>query len=209
MDNENKIPNFSLMKENLIKNLRKYAGGQAVKFFKESFVNQGFTNKAFTPWQKTSNPLAGKRTLYKQGVLMQSVRKVREDGEHIVIESDTPYSQIHNEGGEITVTKAMKAHFWKLYYEFAGKVKVTKKEEISQSKKKNSKTKKKFQLSQSKANLKVNAKAEFCKKMALMKVGSKIKIPQRQFMGHSDAMMKQFEEWYLNEIDRQFKENIE
>ena len=42
--------------------------------------------------------------------------------EKIVIESQVPYSEIHNEGGTIVVTEQMKKFFWSKYYEFAGKV---------------------------------------------------------------------------------------
>jgi phage gpG-like protein len=188
MANTNETPDFSALAKNLLENAHRYAGSEAVKFFKESFVKQGFTDKSFEAWQKTANPLAGKRTLYKQGVLMQSIRKVQETPERIVVESDTPYSEIHNEGGEITVTKAMKAHFWKLYYSYAGKVKKLQSGKDSRSK----------------SNQKLNAQAEFCKHLALMKEGAKIKIPKRQFMGHSDTLVKQFDNWFTGEISTQF-----
>ncbi|KAA6347171.1 hypothetical protein EZS27_005340 [termite gut metagenome] len=204
MENTNETPDFSAMAKNLLENAHRYAGSEAVKFFKESFVKQGFIDKSLTAWQKTMNPLVGKRTLYKQGVLMQSIRKVQETPERIVVESDTPYSEIHNEGGEITVTKAMKAHFWKLYYEFAGHSK--KVSETAPLRKRRSKKDAKMEYSKS-VTLKIeklNAQAEFCKRMALMKEGSKIKIPKRQFMGHSDTLVKQFDKWFTGEISTQF-----
>jgi hypothetical protein len=192
MNKTNKVPDFNKMTKELITNTSRYAGSESVKFFKESFVKQGFTDKSLNAWKKTTNPLAGKRTLYSKGVLMQSIRKVDENSKRIVVESDTDYSEIQNNGGEITVTENMKRFFWARYYEFSGKTRTTTRGNMSRSKN----------------NLKTNAKAEFCKRMALMKVGSKIKIPKRQFMGHSDTMMKQFSDWFAGQIDVQFKQHL-
>lgn len=43
---------------------------------------------------------------------------------------------------------------------------------------------------------KTGVKAEYCKAMALKPVGSRIKIPQHQFMGNSETMMKNFDQWF-------------
>jgi phage gpG-like protein len=39
-------------------------------------------------------------------------------------------------------------------------------------------------------------KAEYCKGLALKEVGSKIKIPQHQFMGDSQTLMQNFDDWF-------------
>lgn len=192
MNKKNNTPDFNKIAKNLVKNASRYAGSESVKFFKESFVRGGFTDESFTPWKQTRNPLAGKKTMYGKGVLIQSIRKVEETIAKIVVESDTDYSEIQNNGGEITVTPKMKKYFWARYYEFSGKTKKTKSGAMSQSK----------------GNLKTNVKAEFCKAMALMKVGSKITIPQHQFMGNSTTMMKEFDTWFQGEIEIQFKQHL-
>ena len=192
MDNTNKVPDFSAMAKDLTANAQRYAGSESVKFFKESFVKEGFTDTSFTAWKKTSNPMAGKRTMYRTGTLMQSVRKVEQNKQRIVVESDTEYSELHNNGGTITVTAQMKRFFWAKYYELSGKRKQTSSGKASRSK----------------YNVKTSAKAEFCKRMALMKVGTKIKIPQRQFMGNSQTMMTQFDTWYKGQVDISFKEHL-
>ncbi|MEA4981406.1 MAG: hypothetical protein VB066_01685 [Paludibacter sp.] len=192
MNNNNTVPDFLLMAKDLTANAQRYAGSESVKFFKESFVKEGFTDASFKAWPKTSNPMAGKRTLYGKGILMQSVRKTVQNKQRIEVESDTDYSEIQNNGGTITVTAQMKRFFWAKYYELSGKVKQTSTGRVSHSK----------------SNVKTSAKAEFCKRMALMKVGTKIKIPQRQFMGNSQTMMNQFDAFWRGQVDVVFKQHL-
>src|ERR1035437_1370089 len=193
MDKSNKIPGFSAMGKDLIKNASRYAGSESVKYFKESFVNQGFNDTSFVAWPKTTNPMAGKRTLYKSGTLMQSIRKTEGTITRIVVESDTDYSEIHNNGGTITVTPQMKKFFWAKFYEFSGNIKLNKEGTAARL---------------SKSNNIISVKAMFFRRMALMKVGAKIKIPKRQFMGNSQTMMTQFDKWWLGQIDISFKQHL-
>lgn len=193
MNNKNKVPDFKKIAEKIIQNASRYAAAESVKFFKESFVKGGFTDTSFEAWEKSKSPLAGKKTLYKQGNLMQSIQKASASTtDKIIIENQMPYSEIHNEGGTIIVTEQMKKFFWSKYYELAEKT---------------TRTKKGVQ-SKSQSNQRINAKARFCKTMALMKVGSKIKIPKRQFMGHSTTMMLQFEAFMHQQQEKLFKEHL-
>lgn len=192
MPHKNKIPDFLEVARNIKRDASRVAAIESVKFFKDSFRKGGFTDTSFTAWKSTNNPLSGNKTMHKSGVLMGSIHKVTESESRVVVESNTAYSEIHNNGGYIVVTVQMKKFFWAKYYEFAGKIKKTKKGRTSQAK----------------ANLKVNAKAEFCKRMALMKVGTRIKIPQRQFMGHSTIMMKGFEQIWQGQIELRFKQHL-
>ncbi len=189
---EIKIPDFSKIAKDIKKDASRIAATESVKFFQDSFRKGGFTDTSFVAWKETNNPLSGKKTMYKHGVLMGAIRKVSESDSKIVIENNANHSEIHNNGGYITVTAQMKKYFWAKYYEFAGKVKKNKR----------------GRMSQAKANLKVNAKAEFCKRMALMKVGARIKIPQRQFMGHSTIMMKDFEKLWQGQVELRFKQHL-
>lgn len=188
----NTVPDFLAMAKDLTANAQRYAGSESVKFFKESFVKEGFTDSSFKAWPKTSNPMAGKRTMYGKGILMQSVRKIEQNKQRIVVESGTDYSEIQNNGGTITVTTQMKSFFWAKFYELSGKVKQTSTGKVSRSK----------------SNVKSSAKAEFCRRMALMKVGTKIKIPQRQFMGNSQTMMNMFDTFYQGQVDIVFKQHL-
>jgi hypothetical protein len=192
MSHVNKTPDFLKMAVDLKRNASRYAATEAVNFFKNSFTKGGFTDIAFVPWSKPTNPLAGYRILYKSGDLQRSVRKQSESVDRVVIQSDLSYSEIHNNGGYIAVTQQMKKFFWAKYYELTGKVKTTKSGKDSASK----------------SNIKLSEKAKFCKAMALMEVGSKIKIEKRQYMGESRTMMDGFEKWFAGHVEIVFKDNL-
>ena len=115
---KNKIPEFLRHAKQLKKNAIRYAAAESVIFFKESFVNEGWTDGALTKWKKSSTPLAGKRTLYKSGKLMQSIRKLEATDQRLVVIADSDHAEIHNEGGYITVTEQMKRYFWVQHLKF-------------------------------------------------------------------------------------------
>ena len=185
MANIIKAINFGYAKENLLRDTARMAAIESVKFFKESFRNGGFTDTSLAKWQDRKSPLGGKKTMYGTGTLMQSIQKTEETTKRVVVSSDTPYSEIHNNGGAITVTAQMKKWWWWQYSIFAGKPR---------------KTGKNGKQANTSSNRKLNVKAEYCKRMALMKVGSKIKIPQRRFMGESQTLM--------NELDQKLQAKI-
>lgn len=174
MAQKNKVPEFMQMANEIKKNASRYAASESVKFFKESFVKGGFTDSSFKQWSKSNNPMAGKRTLYKSGNLMRSIKKQSATMNKVVVIADSEYADIHNSGGTITVTAKMKKFFWAKYYEFDKK----------------------------------GAKAEYCKGMALKPVGSKIKIPQHQFMGNSQTLMNNFDQWFGEVIKNQIEPHI-
>ncbi len=195
MARKNKVPEFMQMAKELKKNASRYAASEAVKFFKDSFVNGGFTDEAFQKWQQTNNPLAGKHTMYNSGNTMRSIKKKSVTMQKVVVIADSRHAAIHNEGGYIVVTEKMKKYFWAKYYEFVGGVTTNKRGAVSLNKK----------------NVSLGKKAMFCMAMALKPVGSKIKIPQHQFMGKSKVLMKNFDQWFgevvKNQIEPQFNDN--
>ena len=180
MANKNKVPEFQQMANQLKKNASRYAASESVKFFRESFVNGGFTDASFQKWTQTNSPMAGKRTMYNKGRLMRSIKKLSASLTKVVVIADSEYADIHNKGGYIVVTARMKKYFWYKYYSFVGDVSVNKKGAVSLNKR----------------NVGLGKKAMFCKAMALKPVGSKIKIPKHQFMGNSQTMMRNFDKWF-------------
>ena len=127
--------------------------------------DRNFERKAFffKPWPQRL--LEGRGSLLLQsGKLRRSIR-AQVTSNSVSWSSSEPYAAIHNEGGTITVTAKMKRYFWAKFYELAGKVRH----------KKNGST--------SRSSVKLSKQAEFYRNLALMRVGSKIKIPQRQFLG--------------------------
>lgn len=186
MNNSNHIPDFSKIAHKITSNTPRMAATEAVKFFRESFVREGFLDRSLSPWGRRQSPLGGKRLLFGTGNLMRSIRPRSINASAAIVESDTLYSALHNEGGTITVTPQMKKYWWAQYYKLSGKVKKTSRGRVSQSK----------------TNRTTNRKAEFCKAMALMKTGSKIKIPKRQFMGHSETLMSNLDKWVATQINQ-------
>lgn len=180
----NKPPNFAQIALKLKKGRPRVVAIEAAKFFKDSFVKGGFTDTSFQKWPEGKSPLRGKKTLigYRNTMnLMQSIRTLEENENRVRTGTELVYSEIHNDGGIITVTKKMKAYWWAKYYEFAGMKRKT---------------------AQAQAN--INAKAEFCRNMALMKVGKKLRVPKRQYIGESKTLFRTLDEWFesvVNELE--------
>jgi Mu-like prophage protein gpG len=87
--------------ERIVSDVRVVAMGE----FKENFRRKAFFDQR---WKRS------KKGLIDSGRLRNSLR-AQIKGNSIVFSSDTPYASIHNEGGEIKVTKKMKAYFWYKY----------------------------------------------------------------------------------------------
>ena len=139
--------------------------------FDRNFERQGFFAEK---WQRRRSPIrAGRPLLIETGDLRRSIR-CESTADAITFYTDLPYAAIHNEGGEIKVTRRMKAYFWHRYYEAQGAFG----------------RRKDGSLRQDKRNLRLSTEAEFWRCMALMKVGSSIRIPRRQFLGTSAEVEK-------------------
>lgn len=151
--------------------------------------DRNFERKAFfdQKWPQTKYPTNRGSLMMRTGALRRG-NQSRIQGNSIVFTNSQPAAEIHNEGGSITVTAAMKKAFWAMYYKASGMVK---------SKKNGTATK---------ATQRYIADAAFWKNMALMKVGSKIKMPQRQFIGrhpHVDAAVKRVVDSHIHIIEEQ------
>ncbi len=98
MNKTNKIPNFLQIAETLKSDMVDHSADTALKFFVESFENQGFTDENFEAWKPSKGTI-----LIKSGNLRDSIKVIEATEEKIVFQSDEEYSQIHNEGGTITI----------------------------------------------------------------------------------------------------------
>lgn len=137
--------------------------------FDLNFERQAFFGEA---WQRRKSPLRGDgHILVDSGALRRGISS-RSDETSITFMSSLPYASIHNNGGEIKVTRRMKSYFWHKYYEAIGGFG----------------RKKDGSLRENKKNRQLSTEAEFYKAMALMKVGSVIKIPRRRFLGTSPEL---------------------
>lgn len=139
---------------------------------------------------KSQYPGAKQKNLYQNGILQEQVDPQANYGEQtITVHSTLPYAAIHNEGGVITVNQNMIRFFWAMYYKARGAVT----------------TKKDGTASKNKRNTTLNAHAEYWKGLALMKVGSKIKIPERRFVGphpHLDTSIENIVHDNVKEIEQ-------
>ncbi len=138
-----------------------------VDLTKEFILN--FERKAFfdKKWDTTKLKNHRGSLMLRSKKLRGSIRsKLTHNG--ITFDSSMPYAAIHNEGGQIVVTEKMKRYFWAMYYKCTNAVKPTKTGKVSNSQR----------------NQRLTEEAKQWKAMALKKTGSKIKIPQRQFVGH-------------------------
>lgn len=148
-------------------------GVEAVKHFKESFQDEGFTDSSLKKWDtRKTKRLEGTNTqkiLSKSSELGESI-DYRIEGSTVVIYSDKPYAQIHNEGGTIPVTEKMRGYFWSQYYK-AVDLTGDKEDELAQQ----------------------------FKNMALAKT---ITIQQRQFMGDSQALIEKISNKIVRDLTR-------
>jgi len=94
-------------------NLMNDIGNEALNFFKQSFINQGWTDGKFEPWKPIKDK--GGKILIKKGKLWNSmlINKLNDDMVEIISMSD--YATIHNEGGVVKITKKMKKFYWSKY----------------------------------------------------------------------------------------------
>lgn len=160
----------------ILKDIRVELGDE----FDRNFERQAFFSEA---WERRKSPIRneGRAILTDTGQLRRSIQS-RTTENSIVFYTTLPYASIHNDGGEIKVTKKMKRYFWHKYYEAAG----------SFGRRKDG------TLRKDKRTVRLTTEAEFWKFMALKKEGSTIKIPRRRFLGTSpeveQAVRKIFEE---------------
>lgn len=87
----------------------------AVNFSKERFRDQAWLDETKHKWKprKTQRGRTGRRSqtlLVDTGRLKRSIRKIKATTEQVIIGTDVPYAEIHNEGGEINKTVNVKSH---------------------------------------------------------------------------------------------------
>ena len=156
--------------------------------------DRNFERKAFftQAWKRRKGPHRDdKPLLLDTGNLRRSIRAEKTPNS-IVFTSNAPYAAIHNHGGEITVTRKMKAYFWHKYKEAQGGFGYTKKGTMRNDAK----------------NRALTSEAQFYKAMALQKVGKNIRIPQRQFIGNSPEVEKAVREIVIDNLE-QFIDKID
>lgn len=102
--------------QNFIRNdAPRIVGIEAIKHFKKSFRDEGFTDEVFRPWvpakrkSKGNGKYANRPTLTQSGALGDAF-SYDVDLNTVYIKNDRPYAEIHNEGGFILASQSVKAH---------------------------------------------------------------------------------------------------
>ncbi|MDR0364242.1 MAG: phage virion morphogenesis protein [Bacteroidales bacterium] len=87
----------------------------AVNFSKERFREQAWLDETKEPWKPRSRKRRGGKSrsqtlLVDTGRLKRSIRKIYVSESKVIIGTDVPYAQIHNDGGIIQETVTVKTH---------------------------------------------------------------------------------------------------
>lgn len=151
--------------------------------------DRNFERKAFfdRPWPKRKMP-AGRGTLLLVTGRMRRSLRCTAARDSLYFSSDTPYFSLHNRGGTVTVTPAMRRYFWAMYYQNAPA-------KGSSGKRVAAKT----------------ATAAYYRSLALTKK-KQFTIPRRQVVGDhpavgrivGDACERNVREWVAKNIDPKF-----
>ena len=162
---------------------------EAVNFSKERFVQQNWVDTNTEPWRKRRTRRGSKARsrgaiLVSRGRLKRSVRKILVTSDVVVIGSDVPYAQIHNDGfrGRETV-KAHKRKKW-------------------QNVRVNYKTK------SGKNRSKIEKRAIKGSAYEVKSFTRIMNMPRRRFIGQSDVLNKRIERTCTAEIMRAIKSSF-
>lgn len=118
LDNQNikgadeMIRKLQAMKSYINEDVPEIIGTEAVNHFKNNFQEEGFDgDKWESRRSQRQGSTGGQKVLTYSGELSESI-DYRIQGTTIIIFTDKPYGEIHNEGGKITVTPKMKGYFF-------------------------------------------------------------------------------------------------
>lgn len=146
---------------------------KATEFYKQRFTTKEWEG---VPWQQTKNPINRGSLMTRSGKLVNSIKPSVVNPERVRISAGStkvPYAKAHNEGEtiQIPVTEKMRKFAWAKYYEQAGRgVKTGKSGNVYQS-------------------IDAGKSANPWKGLALTKKKTlTVKMPKRQFMGHSPKL---------------------
>lgn len=84
--------------DRLIRELPTLIGNTAVDFFKDSWDREGFIDSKLERWPRRKRRDTGRALLIKSGDLRRSINFKVYGTRRILIYSDVPYAQAHNEG---------------------------------------------------------------------------------------------------------------
>lgn len=111
---KNKTPDFRLLEKEYKRfyaRIPAIAGAKAVRFFKENFNRQAWVDRDRRErWKPRRHKDSGRAILVKSGRLKRSIRVVAKGRGYVLVGTNVPYAQIHNEGGAIRKRVKVRAH---------------------------------------------------------------------------------------------------
>lgn len=147
----------------VLRNLPRKIAVIAVNFSKERFKQQAWLDGGLQKWKPRKNTKDSKRAvLVKSGRLRRSLRATSVTDKHITIGTDVPYAQVHNEGGNGTITQNIRGYSRREH-----------------SRKSHTRSGRKVQA----CTVRQHTVRPFSREIRL-------NIPKRQFIGHSKALDK-------------------
>lgn len=94
----------------LFRKLPDWVGREAVNFYKDSFTRQAYIDRNVEKWAARKNDKKTKRgsraILVQSGALRRSLR-FRISGNTILVYTNIPYAQVHNEGETVTGVRSV------------------------------------------------------------------------------------------------------
>lgn len=186
----------------LRKDAPRIIGRLAENHYRNNFRKGGFVDRTLEPWKITKRQQAGNLSAdSKYGPLLSSRKHLMKATVYDTSDyrarvlNDAEYAAIHNEGGEVhpTVTPEMRRYAWYRYFKSSGGAKSPRKQKRVRA------LVKKFDFA--KAN--INDDALKWKRLALTKKTKlDIIIPQRRFVGPSEALNDKIHERITNELTK-------
>lgn len=167
-----------------VKRIPRLAGIEAVNFSKERFRAQNWADDTTQPWPRRKRSRGSRQRdngaiLVSSGRLKRSIRIISSSATRVVIGTDVPYAEAHNEGFRGSVT--VKAHTRGKYASETETV-------TAQSGRKRKVTRKRRS-----GEIEVRSHRR------------KMNLPQRQFMGNSGILARKIERTMLAEFNRSLK----
>lgn len=167
-----------LTQRTFLQRMTNEAGVIAVNFSKDRFRFKNWIDKTAEKWQARKRPDRGS-LLLRTGRLKRSIRKIASGDYYVVVGTDVPYAQLHNEGGTVSKVVQVKAHTRKVVIR---QRKVSRKGKVS------------LKVIGSKM---VNVRAHNRKMNRTM--------PKRQFLGESELLMRRIEMHLNRELNKELQ----
>lgn len=165
-----------------LRQLTTETGAIAVNFSKQRFRDKNWVNRGRESWEQRKRKERKGSLMVKSGRLKRSVRKISQGSYYVLIGTDVPYAQIHNEGGTINETVKVKAHK-RVRNIYA----LRKRRKAGQSK-----------YTTKKIGSNVSTVKAHTRQM-------KLTMPRRQFLGESQTLLKALERYMYKQLMKKLK----